>query len=47
MIIIGGRIAGGCTSGHGISGFSSLGIESLFSVPAMFLSGTIVALCFF
>jgi len=46
FIIMGARIAGGCTSGHGISGFSSLSIESFFSVPAMFGAGTVVALCF-
>ena len=47
MIIFGSRIAGGCTSGHGITGFSSLNIDSFFSVPAMFASGTFVALFMF
>lgn len=36
VMIIGSRIAGGCTSGHGISGMSQLSIASTFSVVAMF-----------
>lgn len=42
-IVFGARIAGGCTSGHGISGFGELGINSMFTVPAMFASGIATA----
>ena len=36
---LGARIAGGCTSGHGISGFAMLRKTSILAVPAMFGAG--------
>ncbi|KAF7915278.1 hypothetical protein BELL_0088g00170 [Botrytis elliptica] len=45
-MVLGARIAGGCTSGHGISGMSLLSVSSIISVAAMFgggiLWGTVV-----
>ncbi|KAF5870267.1 uncharacterized protein Bfra_009650 [Botrytis fragariae] len=45
-MVLGARIAGGCTSGHGISGMSLLSVSSVISVGAMFgggiLWGTVV-----
>jgi uncharacterized membrane protein YedE/YeeE len=38
-LVLGSRIAGGCTSGHGISGFSVLSAASIVAVPAMFGGG--------
>jgi len=43
LILFGARLANGCTSGHGISGFSALAIKSILSVPAMFIGGIITA----
>lgn len=39
LLILGGRIGGGCTSGHGISGMAQLSISSIFSLAAMFGGG--------
>eukprot|EP00005_Dracoamoeba_jomungandri_P005295 CAMPEP_0174252734 /NCGR_PEP_ID=MMETSP0439-20130205/2101_1 /TAXON_ID=0 /ORGANISM="Stereomyxa ramosa, Strain Chinc5" /LENGTH=370 /DNA_ID=CAMNT_0015333331 /DNA_START=77 /DNA_END=1189 /DNA_ORIENTATION=- len=36
VMVFGARMAGGCTSGHGISGFSHLAVLSFVSVAAMF-----------
>jgi uncharacterized membrane protein YedE/YeeE len=36
FIIFGARMAGGCTSGHGISGLSLMSISSFFTVAATF-----------
>ncbi|RAL67318.1 hypothetical protein DID88_008080 [Monilinia fructigena] len=38
-MVLGARIAGGCTSGHGISGMSLLSVSSIISVGAMFGGG--------
>ncbi|CAD6449276.1 6beafb9a-e8e9-4397-a739-8dcd564b53b3 [Sclerotinia trifoliorum] len=38
-MVLGARIAGGCTSGHGISGMSLLSVSSIISVCAMFGGG--------
>ena len=35
-MLFGSRIAGGCTSGHGISGMAELSLTSLVAVPMMF-----------
>jgi len=43
-LLLGARIAQGCTSGHGISGFSQLPLTSLVAVAAMFGSGIASAL---
>ncbi|KAL5319002.1 hypothetical protein ACEPPN_014070 [Leptodophora sp. 'Broadleaf-Isolate-01'] len=39
LLTFGSRIAGGCTSGHGISGMSQLSISSIITVAAMFGGG--------
>jgi uncharacterized membrane protein YedE/YeeE len=43
FLVLGARVAGGCTSGHGISGFGELAINSMLTVPAMFASGIFTA----
>jgi uncharacterized membrane protein YedE/YeeE len=39
MMIFGSRMAGGCTSGHGISGMSLFSLSSFYTVIAMFIGG--------
>ncbi|RFU32987.1 hypothetical protein B7463_g3345, partial [Scytalidium lignicola] len=39
VMVFGARIAGGCTSGHGISGMSMLSLSSIISVASMFAGG--------
>lgn len=39
LALFGARLAGGCTSGHGLSGAGLLGRLSLLAVPAMFAGG--------
>lgn len=39
VMVLGARLAGGCTSGHGISGMSMLGISSFVTVACMFAGG--------
>jgi uncharacterized membrane protein YedE/YeeE len=43
LLLFGSRMAGGCTSGHGISGFGLLLFNSLIAVPTMFASAIITA----
>ena len=42
-MLFGARVAGGCTSGHGISGFALLSAASVVAVPAMFGGGIATA----
>ena len=42
-MVFGARLAGGCTSGHGISGMSGFSISSIISVMAMFGGGILTA----
>ncbi|KAJ3078897.1 hypothetical protein HK100_010569, partial [Physocladia obscura] len=42
-IFYGSRMAGGCTSGHGISGMAQLSAASLVTVISMFAGGTVTA----
>lgn len=44
LLVYGARIAGGCTSGHGLSGMATLSTGSMLSVASMFGSG--IALTF-
>jgi uncharacterized membrane protein YedE/YeeE len=44
VMVLGARLANGCTSGHGISGMSVLSIASVYSVTAMFGGGIALAL---
>ncbi|EFX04533.1 duf395 domain containing protein [Grosmannia clavigera kw1407] len=41
---LGSRIAGGCTSGHGISGMSLMSLPSFITIGSAFLGGGIAAL---
>lgn len=38
-MVFGARLAGGCTSGHGISGMSAFSLSSIVSVTCMFIGG--------
>ena len=44
IMLFGARIAGGCTSGHGISGMAQLSAGSTLAVAAMFTGGILTAL---
>lgn len=44
LMVIGARIAGGCTSGHGLSGISLLSISSFVSIASCFVGGGLVGL---
>ena len=44
IMLFGARIAGGCTSGHGISGMAQLSVGSTLAVAAMFAGGIFTAL---
>lgn len=44
LLLMGARIADGCTSGHGISGLAQLALSSFVTVTCMFAGGMIVAL---
>lgn len=43
-MVFGARLAGGCTSGHGISGMSTLSISSIVTVASIFSGGIALAL---
>jgi uncharacterized membrane protein YedE/YeeE len=43
LLLLGARIADGCTSGHGISGLAQLSIGSTIAVAAMFVGGIVTA----
>ena len=42
-LVVGARIAGGCTSGHGISGMATLSKSSFVTVAAMFAGGIAIS----
>ena len=44
IMVLGARIADGCTTGHGISGIAQLAVGSSIAVAAMFMGGIVVAL---
>jgi uncharacterized membrane protein YedE/YeeE len=44
LMVVGARSAGGCTSGHGISGLSAFSFSSLVTVAAMFGGGIATAM---
>ncbi|KAJ3072516.1 hypothetical protein HDU98_003455 [Podochytrium sp. JEL0797] len=44
LLVYGSRVAGGCTSGHGLSGMAQLSTASFLTVAAMFGGGGLVAL---
>lgn len=47
ILLFGARLAGGCTSGHGISGGLQLAVSSWTFTAAMFASGIAVALAMY
>ncbi|MBW8270029.1 YeeE/YedE thiosulfate transporter family protein [Caldovatus aquaticus] len=46
LMLLGARIADGCTSGHGLSGMAQLAIGSFIAVGAMFAGGIATAMLF-
>jgi uncharacterized protein len=44
VMLLGARIADGCTSGHGLSGTAQLAVGSLVAVTAMFAGGIATAM---
>jgi len=44
LLYIGARIAGGCTTGHGLTGFSELNMVSIVGTVFMFGAGITSAL---
>lgn len=44
IMLVGARIADGCTSGHGLSGTAQLAVGSLVAVAAMFTGGILTAM---
>jgi uncharacterized membrane protein YedE/YeeE len=47
LMAFGGRLAGGCTSGHGISGTMQLSVASWIAVICFFIGGIAVAIPLF
>jgi uncharacterized membrane protein YedE/YeeE len=47
LMLWGARLAGGCTSGHGITGIAQLSTASIVAVGAMFLGGTVMSFILF
>jgi uncharacterized membrane protein YedE/YeeE len=43
LMLLGARIADGCTSGHGLSGMAQLAVGSMVAVAAMFAGGIATA----
>lgn len=43
LMAVGSRMAGGCTSGHGISGISLLSTSSIITIASTFAAGGLVA----
>jgi uncharacterized membrane protein YedE/YeeE len=43
LMLLGARIADGCTSGHGLSGMAQLAVSSTIAVAAMFAGGIAAA----
>lgn len=46
LILFGARIAGGCTSGHGLSGVAQLSVSSILATASMFIGGILFAMLF-
>lgn len=44
IMLLGARIADGCTSGHGLSGTAQLAVGSIVAVAAMFAGGIVTAM---
>ena len=46
ILLFGARLAGGCTSGHGLTGLAQLAVSSSIVVPSIFAGGIATALIF-
>lgn len=46
LLSFGARLAGGCTSGHGISGMATMSLSSIITVASMFGTGLLSSLLF-
>jgi uncharacterized membrane protein YedE/YeeE len=46
LILFGARLAGGCTSGHGLSGIAQLSVSSILATVSMFAGGILFAMIF-
>lgn len=44
LLLFGARLANGCTSGHGLTGFANLSLESLVNTCCMFGSAIVVGM---
>ena len=44
VMVFGARTAGGCTSGHGLSGMATMGLSSFVTVASMFTGGIAMSL---
>ena len=44
LLLVGARMADGCTSGHGLSGTAQLAVGSIVAVAAMFTGGIVTAM---
>lgn len=47
LLVAGARLAAGCTSGHGISGFGLLSLNSVIAVASMFAAGMATSFMFY
>lgn len=43
LVLYGARLAGGCPSGHGLSGFAQMSISGYVSLTCFFVGGAVVA----
>lgn len=46
ILLFGARLAGGCTSGHGLTGLAQLAVSSSIVVPSIFAGGIATAFIF-
>ncbi len=44
VMLFGARLAGGCTSGHGLSGLAQLSVSSTVAIAALFVGGIATAM---
>lgn len=44
VLLLGARIANGCTTGHGLSGLAQLAISSFIAVAAIFIGGIVASM---
>ena len=47
LVLFGARLAGGCTSGHGISGTLQLAVSSWLAAVSFFVGGIAAAMLIF